>query len=195
MRSMAQSVHGHSMVVQWLRKASSTLFKQYSNSLSEHLELFEYSHHLMQVAHDFLLWLQLVRFPTWLVGNLPSSLFCTEDFFMYTFYLWKLAQCFCLLNQQNSKIGPCHRNYASIQFWAGCRRLNSHLNARTYAHTITLNWMQNSWNSLFQNCPNMVLPFSLFNTEFSNAQSIMLRWFFWILDQLWVLLCCMTPAH
>jgi len=84
------------------------------------------------------LWLQLIWFWTWLVGNLPLCSFCTEAFFVYTMYVQDLAQCFHSLSQSNSKTGPCHRKYASIQFPDGFEWLNSDLKVMKYAQTITL---------------------------------------------------------
>jgi len=88
--------------------------------------------------------------------------------FLHILYSQKLAQCFHSLNWQNLKIGPCHRNYASIQFWARCYQLNSHSNAMMYAHMITLKWKENSWDSLFHNCPNMGLSFSFLHGVFHS---------------------------
>ncbi len=97
--------------------------------------------------------------------------FLQKVFFVYTLNVRKLAQRFHSLSRRNSKIGPRRRKYASVQFWAGWLRLDSHSKALAYAHTITLKYRENSWNSLFHNCPNMVLSISFLTWSFS-ARSI-----------------------
>jgi len=105
--------------------------------------------------------------------------FVQKIFCVYTLYVQKLPYGFHLLSRGNSKLGPCHRNYASVQFQAGSKWLSSHSKAKMQAHMMMLKQKENSWNSLFHSCPNMVLSLGFFDVELSGACSMhpaMVKW-------------------